>query len=233
MLHFDLLTLFPELFRSFLSESLIGKALEKQLFQVEINNFREFGLGTHHQVDDEPFGGGPGMLLRVEPIAEALKKREEHHWQNDRSVKKVLLTPQGKPFNQKKAMQWSESEEVLVLVCGRYEGFDERIRGLVDEEVSGGDFVCLGGEVVAMLIIETVSRLVPMVMGNPGSSETESFADNLLEYPQYTRPRTYHGMEVPEALLSGNHSRIRAWRETQALERTRKRRPDLLTQSIE
>ena len=233
MLHFDLLTLFPEFFRSFLSESLIGKALEKQFFQVELNNFREFGLGSHHQVDDEPFGGGPGMLLRVEPIAEALKTREEHHRQNDRSVKKVLLTPQGKPFNQKKAMQWSQSEEVLVLVCGRYEGFDERIRGLVDEEVSGGDFVCLGGEVVAMLIIETVSRLVPGVLGNPGSPETESFADNLLEYPQYTRPRTYQGMEVPEALLSGNHSRIQAWRETQALERTRKRRPDLLTQSIE
>ena len=233
MLHFDLLTLFPELFRSFLSESLIGKALEKQLFQVELNNFREFGLGTHHQVDDEPFGGGPGMLLRVEPIAEALKTREQHHRQNDRSVKKVLLTPQGKPFNQKKAMQWSESEEVLVLVCGRYEGFDERIRGLIDEEVSGGDFVCFGGEVVAMLIIETVSRLVPGVLGNPGSPGTESFADNLLEYPQYTRPRTYQGMEVPEALLSGNHSRIQAWRETQALERTRKRRPDLLTQSIE
>ena len=233
MLHFDLLTLFPELFRSFLSESLIGKALEKQLFQVEMNNFREFGLGPHHQVDDEPFGGGPGMLLRVEPIAEALEKRVTHHQQKGRSVRRILLTPQGKPFDQEKATEWSRSEEVLLLVCGRYEGFDERVRELVDEEVSGGDYVCLGGEVIAMLIIESVSRLVPGVLGNPDSPETESFAANLLEYPQYTRPRNYKGMEVPEELLSGNHSRIQAWRETRALERTRQRRPDLTTRSIE
>ncbi len=197
MLHFDLLTLFPDFFGSFLSESLIGKSIEKELLQVELNNFREYGIGSQ------------------------------------RKVRKILLTPQGSPFDQKKAREWSQCGEVLLMVCGRYEGFDERVRELVDEEVSGGDYVCLGGEVIAMLIIESVSRLVPGVLGNPDSSETESFAAGMLEYPQYTRPRMYKGMEVPEELLSGNHGRIEAWRKNRALERTRQRRPDLLTRNIE
>ena len=233
MLHFDLLTLFPDYFGSFLSESLIGKAIEKELLQVELNNFREFGIGSHRQVDDEPYGGGPGMLLRVEPIGEALETRVGYHRQLGREVRKILLTPQGSPFDQEKAREWSQCGEVLLMVCGRYEGFDERVRELVDEEISGGDYVCLGGEVIAMLIIESVSRLVPGVLGNPDSSETESFAAGMLEYPQYTRPRMYKGMEVPEELLSGNHGRIEAWRKNRALERTRQRRPDLITRNIE
>ena len=195
---------------------------------MELNNFREFGIGSHRQVDDEPYGGGPGMLLRVEPIAEALETRVGYHRQLGREVRKILLTPQGSPFDQEKAREWSQCGEVLLMVCGRYEGFDERVRELVDEEVSGGDYVCLGGEVIAMLIIESVSRLVPGVLGNPNSSETESFAAGMLEYPQYTRPAEYRGLKVPDVLLSGHHAEIEKWRGEQAKQRTVKRRPELL-----
>ena len=228
MLHFDVLTLFPKIFSSFLEESLIKKSIEQQYLKVDLVNYRRHGHGKHLQVDDTPYGGGPGMLLRVEPIAQTLAEQKKNHHAAGLETHTVLLTPQGQPFTQAKAKQLSRCKAVLTLICGRYEGFDERIRSLVDEEISGGDFICLGGEVIAMTMIETISRLVPNILGNQESTERESFTQSLLEYPQYTRPASYEGMDVPKELLSGNHKVITEWREEQALVRTKKRRPDLL-----
>jgi len=220
--------LFPEIFSSFLEESLINRAIEQRHLQVALVNFRRHGRGKHFQVDDTPYGGGPGMVLRVEPIAQTLAEQKKFHHVAGRETHTVLVTPQGQPFTQEKAKQLSQRGAVLTLICGRYEGFDERIRSLVDEEISGGDFICLGGEVIAMTMIEAVSRLAPNVLGNQESAEQESFSQSLLEYPQYTRPASYEGMDVPEELISGNHKKIVKWREEQALLRTKKRRPDLL-----
>ena len=228
MLHFDVLTLFPKIFSSFLEESLIKKSIEQQYLKVDLVNYRRHGRGKHLQVDDTPYGGGPGMLLRIEPIAETLEEQQKKNHAAGLETHTVLLTPQGQPFTQAKAKQLSRCKAVLTLICGRYEGFDERIRSLVDEEISGGDFICLGGEVIAMTMIETISRLVPNILGNQESTERESFTQSLLEYPQYTRPASYEGMDVPKELLSGNHKVITEWREEQALVRTKKRRPDLL-----
>ena len=228
MLHFDVLTLFPKIFSSFLEESLIKKSIEQQYLKVDLVNYRRHGRGKHLQVDDTPYGGGPGMLLRIEPIAETLEEQKKKKHAAGLETHTVLLTPQGQPFTQAKAKQLSRCKAVLTLICGRYEGFDERIRSLVDEEISGGDFICLGGEVIAMTMIETISRLVPNILGNQESTERESFTQSLLEYPQYTRPASYEGMDVPKELLSGNHKVITEWREEQALVRTKKRRPDLL-----
>ena len=228
MLHFDVLTLFPKIFSSFLEESLIKKSIEQQYLKVDLVNYRRHGRGKHLQVDDTPYGGGPGMLLRIEPIAETLEEQKKKNHAAGLETHTVLLTPQGQPFTQAKAKQLSSFKAVLTLICGRYEGFDERIRSLVDEEISGGDFICLGGEVIAMTMIETISRLVPNILGNQESTERESFTQSLLEYPQYTRPASYEGMDVPKELLSGNHKVITEWREEQALVRTKKRRPDLL-----
>ncbi len=220
--------MFPKIFSSFLEESLIKKSIEQQYLKVDLVNYRRHGRGKHLQVDDTPYGGGPGMLLRIEPIAETLEEQKENHHAAGLETHTVLLTPQGQPFTQAKAKQLSRCKAVLTLICGRYEGFDERIRSLVDEEISGGDFICLGGEVIAMTMIETISRLVPNILGNQESTERESFSQSLLEYPQYTRPASYEGMDVPKELLSGNHKVITEWREEQALVRTKKRRPDLL-----
>ncbi|MFL2738240.1 MAG: tRNA (guanosine(37)-N1)-methyltransferase TrmD [Proteobacteria bacterium] len=228
MLHIDVLTLFPKIFSSFLEESLIKKSIEQQYLKVDLVNYRRHGRGKHLQVDDTPYGGGPGMLLRIEPIAETLEEQKKKNHAAGLETHTVLLTPQGQPFTQAKAKQLSRCKAVLTLICGRYEGFDERIRSLVDEEISGGDFICLGGEVIAMTMIETISRLVPNILGNQESTERESFTQSLLEYPQYTRPASYEGMDVPKELLSGNHKVITEWREEQALVRTKKRRPDLL-----
>jgi len=228
MLRFEVLTLFPEIFSSFLNESLIKRAIENGLLSVCLVNFRKHGLGKHLQVDDSPYGGGPGMILRIEPVALTLEKQKNFHQIQGRGTHTILVSPQGQPFTQKKAKELSEKNSVLTLVCGRYEGFDERIRSLVDEEISGGDFVCMGGEVITMAIIESVSRLLPGSLGNHKSSEQESFSQSLLEYPQYTRPVSYAGMEVPEELLSGNHNKIAQWRQQQAFSRTKKRRPDLI-----
>ena len=220
--------MFPEIFSSFLEESLINRAIEQRHLKVDLVNFRRQGCGKHFQVDDKPYGGGPGMLLRVEPIAQTLVKQKKLHNAAGRETHSVLVTPQGQPFTQKIAKQLSQRDVVLTLICGRYEGFDERIRSLVDEEISGGDFICLGGEVIAMTMIEAVSRLDPNVLGNQESAVQESFSQSLLEYPQYTRPASYEGMEVPEELFSGNHKKIATWRDEQAIIRTKKRRPDLL-----
>ena len=228
MLRFDVLTLFSDIFSSFLEESLIKQAIEKKYLNVSLVNFRKHGHGKHLKVDDTPYGGGPGMVLRVEPIAKTLKEQKEYHRSCGRETHTILVTPQGRPFSQDKARELSRKKAVLTLICGRYEGFDERLRCLVDEEISGGDFVCMGGEVIAMTMIESISRLVPDILGNQESTEYESFTVPLLEFPQYTRPACYEGMEVPEELMSGNHKIISQWREKQALERTKHRRPDLL-----
>ncbi len=168
------------------------------------------------------------MVLRIEPIAQTLEEQREFHRSEGRETHSILVTPQGQQFSQEKAKELSRRKTVLTLICGRYEGFDERIRSLVDEEISGGDFICMGGEVITMAIIESVSRLLPGFLGNQESSEQESFSQSLLEYPQYTRPASYAGMDVPEELLSGNHKKITQWRQQQAFSRTKKRRPDLI-----
>ena len=228
MLRFEVLTLFPEIFSSFLDESLIKRALEKRLLSIGLSNFRKHGIGKHLQVDDSPYGGGPGMILRIEPLVLMLEEKKDFHHSQGRETHTILVSPQGQPFTQKKAKELSQRNSVLTLVCGRYEGFDERIRSIVDEEISGGDFICMGGEVISMAIIESVSRLRPGFLGNNESSENESFSQSMLEYPQYTRPASYAGMDVPKELLSGNHEKIDAWRQKQALSRTKKRRPDLI-----
>ena len=228
MLRFEVLTLFPEIFSSFLEESLIKRAREKRLLSISLANFRKHGLGKHLQVDDSPYGGGPGMVLRIEPVLLTLEEQKNFHQSQGRETHTILVSPQGQPFTQKKAKELSQKNSVLTLVCGRYEGFDERIRSIVDEEISGGDFVCMGGEVISMAIIESVSRLRPGFLGNQESSENESFSQSLLEYPQYTRPASYAGMDVPKELLSGNHEKINVWRQKQALSKTKKRRPDLI-----
>ena len=227
-MRFGVLTLFPEIFSSFLRESLINRAVQTGRIRVDLYNYRQHGLGKHQKVDDAPYGGGAGMLLRVEPIYQALSARDSYYKKQQLRTYKILLTPQGTPFDQEKARMLSTMDQVLLLVCGRYEGFDERIRHYVDEEISGGDFICLGGEVIAMLMIEVISRLVPDVLGNCESSEEESFAHGLLEYPQYTRPSVFDEERVPEILVSGNHQQIENWRKEQAYMRTRKQRPDLL-----
>ncbi len=228
MLRFEVLTLFPEIFSSFLEESLIKRALEKRLLSISLANFRKHGLGKHLQVDDSPYGGGPGMILRIEPLVLTLEEKKDFHQSQGRETHTILVSPQGQPFTQKKAKELSQKNSVLTLICGRYEGFDERIRSIVDEEISGGDFVCMGGEVISMAIIESVSRLRSGFLGNQESSVNESFSKSMLEYPQYTRPASYAGMDVPKVLLSGDHEKIDAWRQKQALSRTKKRRPDLI-----
>ena len=213
-------TLFPEFFEEPLGVSIVGRAVEQGLLAVEVHDLREHGLGSHRQVDDAPFGGGPGMVMMVEPLAAALDPLRETH--------RVLLTPAGRPLDQGVLDRFA-GLEALTLVCGRYEGVDERVaEHLVDEEVSLGDFVLAGGEVAALAIVEGVARLLPGVVGNPLSIETESFRAGLLEEPQYTRPAEFRGWGVPEVLLSGDHGRIAVWRAEQRLHRTRKRRADLL-----
>ncbi len=220
----EVLTLFPEIFSSPLQHSILGKALDKGLLTVNLRNIREYAIDKHKQVDDKPFGGGSGMLMKAEPLAaaiDALRARLP-------GVRVVLLTPQGRKFDQEKARELA-SFDSLALVCGRYEGVDERIREYwVDEEISIGDYVLSGGEFAALVVIDAVARLIPGVLGDEKSSKEESFAEGLLEYPQYTRPRDFKGYRVPEVLLSGNHEEIRRWRRKQALKRTFEKRPDLL-----
>ncbi|MBN1771469.1 MAG: tRNA (guanosine(37)-N1)-methyltransferase TrmD [Deltaproteobacteria bacterium] len=214
------LTLFPDLFDGFLRESILGKALADGRLAVRLLDFRGFAEGRHRSVDDVPYGGGSGMVLMPGPLVAALESLPS-------GTRKVLLTPQGRPFDQAAAVRLA-AQERLALCCGRYEGFDERIREHVDEELSLGDFVLQGGEVAAMAVIEAVVRLLPGVLHNADSPTEESFAQGLLEYPQYTRPREFRGREVPEMLVSGHHEQIRRWRRKEALRRTRQKRPELL-----
>lgn len=220
-MRFHVVTLFEEFFGTLLGVSLIGKAIEDGLIEVEFHNPRDHGTGVHRQIDDAPFGGGAGMVMMPEPMAQTLEPLSHTH--------RVMLTPSGTPLAQAHLDRYAGMDE-LTLVCGRYEGIDERVvEHFIDEEVSLGDFVLLGGEVAAAVIIEGTGRLVPGVIGNPASSETESFrGDGLLEEPQYTRPADFRGWPVPEVLLSGDHARIAEWRRQQRITRTKKRRPDLL-----
>lgn len=229
MRHVDVVTLFPQLFGPFLGEGLLKRAQDSQAVVIATVDLREYGLGKHRTVDDVPYGGGPGMVLRPEPVFAAVRAREAWHRERGRGIRRILLTPQGRPFDQAMARELAGRDETQLFICGRYEGFDERIRtGLVDEEISGGDFVCLGGEVIAMAVIEAMVRLLPGVLGNPRSIDQESFTGERLEYPQYTRPAEFEGQTVPAVLLSGHHGEIERWRREQALARTRERRPELI-----
>ncbi|NNF62679.1 MAG: tRNA (guanosine(37)-N1)-methyltransferase TrmD [Acidimicrobiia bacterium] len=218
-MHIAVLTMFPEYFRSPLDTSLVEKARRLEHLTVEVVDLRAYGTGPHRQLDDAPFGGGAGMVMAPGPLAEALDPLEGTH--------RVLLTPAGRPLDQATLDRLAEFES-LTLVCGRYEGVDERIaEHFIDEEISIGDYVLLGGEVAALVIIEGVVRLLPGVVGNPASIANESFRDGLLEEPQYTRPAEFRGLKVPEVLLSGNHQKVAEWRQRQRLRRTMQRRPDL------
>ena len=223
-MRFEIVTLFPELFEA-LEHGLLGKARDAGRIDVHTITPRRFTADKHRTVDDAPYGGGSGMVLMPGPVAEALDFLDEQR--GGRITRRVLLTPQGERFTQAHARRYAELDS-LTLVCGRYEGFDERIRGLVDEEVSLGDFVLLGGEVAALAILEATARLLPGVLGNEQSAEDESHAAGLLEYPQYTRPEEFRGEKVPEVLRSGNHAAIARWRRKESLRRTLERRPDLL-----
>lgn len=217
----NVLTIFPEFFSSPLDTSLVAKARQDGALDVVLHDLRRHGKGAHRQVDDAPFGGGAGMVMMIEPIADALEPLANTH--------RVLLTPAGKPLDQETLDRWAAMDEIT-LVCGRYEGVDERVaEHLIDEEISIGDYVLLGGEVGALAIIEGVTRLLPGVVGNPDSVQAESFRDGLLEEPQYTRPAEYRGWPVPEVLLSGDHGKIAEWRREQREQRTRERRPDLFS----
>ncbi len=226
-MRFDVLTIFPEMFTSFLNTSIIRRAREQGQINVNVTDIRAYSRDKHRRVDDYPFGGGPGMVMQAEPIfltLEALVGKEGLS-----GLPVILLSPQGEIFNQDLASQLAEKER-MVFICGRYEGIDERVRQvLVTREISVGDYILTGGELPAMVVIDAVTRLLPEVIGAAEGIKEDSFAMGTLEYPQYTRPRSFRGLKVPEVLLSGNHERIRLWRRQQALKRTWQRRPDLLS----
>jgi tRNA (guanine-N1)-methyltransferase len=223
----DVLTLFPEMFDGVFGASILGKARDKGIVALEAINFRDYSNNKHNTVDDYPYGGGGGMVLKAEPVFSAVEdlmaKKE-----SEARPRVILMCPQGESFTQKKAEELAK-EEHLVLICGHYEGYDERIREyLVTDELSIGDYVLTGGEIPAMTVIDSVVRLLPGVLGNESSAVTDSYSTGLLEYPHYTRPAVFRDWEVPEVLISGNHARIDAWRREQSLLRTLQRRPDLL-----
>lgn len=218
----DILTLFPAMFEGFINESIIKRAINKELVEINIIDFRQFSELSNNQVDDTPYGGGGGMVLRIEPLYKAIMSIKKE----DENAKVILMSPDGEVFKQAKAIDLSK-EKHLVFVCGHYEGFDERIRTLVDCELSIGDYVLTGGELPAMVVSDSIIRLLDGAITNT-SLDSESFNDNLLDYPTYTKPREFMGMVVPEVLLSGDHAKIKAWREEQRLLRTKERRPDLL-----
>lgn len=223
----DVMTIFPEMFHSPLNVSILKRAIEKGLLEVGLTNFRDYATDKHRRVDDYPFGGGAGMVMKPEPIFRAWSAIREKIPEGTAS-RTILLCPQGKVFNQDLAWELSR-EQHLILICGHYEGVDERVRiRLVDDAISIGDYILTGGELGALVVIDAVARLLPGVLGDDYSSHEETFSDGLLEYPQYTRPREYCGMEVPEILLSGHHAEIRKWRRLQSLLRTKELRPDLL-----
>ena len=220
----DVLTLFPEMFASPLGFSILKRAQNAGVVEIVLSNIRDFATGRYRQVDDKPYGGGPGMVMMCGPVFACY---EHVLSQSSAPGRTLLLTPQGRLFDQTLAAELS-GQERLIFIAGRYEGFDERIRtGLGAEEVSIGDYVLSGGELPAMIVIDAVVRLLEGALGDADSAQNDSFRDGLLEYPQYTRPERFRGMPVPDVLLSGDHARIAAWRQAQALERTRQRRPDL------
>ena len=222
-MEFHVITLFPEMFESPFRGGMIGRAIEQGLIKLYLHPLRPFGLGNYKQVDDAPYGGGSGMVMRPEPLAAAIDAvigERPKLW-------KILMTPQGDVFDHAMARDLANKPDGVLLIAGRYEGIDERVRSLVDQEVSIGDYVLSGGELPAMVVIEAVGRLLPGVLGNPESLAEESFTSGGLEYPQYTRPEEFRGMRVPDILLSGDHGKVRAWRAAEAKKRTARRRPDL------
>ena len=221
----DVLTLFPEVIQPYATASILGRAQAAGIVEIHTHQLRHYTLDPHRKVDDRPFGGGPGMVLSCQPVCDAVEAIEA---MDHRVALRVLFTPQGPRFTQRTASRFASCER-LFLICGHYEGYDERIVELLGpEEVSLGDFILTGGEVAALAVIDSVVRLLPGALGNEAATASESFAGERLEYPQYTRPREYRGLSVPDVLLSGNHADIEAWRRSQAESRTRQRRPDLL-----
>lgn len=221
----DVLTLFPEMFTGVFQSSILGKAGDKGLVSFQTVNFRDYANNKHNTVDDYPYGGGGGMVLKAEPVFLAVEELVAH---GEKPPRVILMCPQGETFSQAKAEELA-GEERLIFICGHYEGYDERIREhLVTDELSIGDYVLTGGEIPAMAVIDSVVRLLPGVLGNESSAQTDSFSTGLLEYPHYTRPAKFRDWEVPQVLLSGHHSQIEAWRKKQSLYRTFKRRPDLI-----
>jgi tRNA (guanine37-N1)-methyltransferase len=226
MMKIDVLTLFPEMFSGVFGHSILHKAAEKSAVQYNVVNFREYADNKHQTVDDYPYGGGAGMVLKPQPLFDAVAALKEQAASNETRV--ILLCPQGKRYDQKTAEEYAK-EKHLIFVCGHYEGYDERIREhVVTDEISIGDYVLTGGELGAMVVIDSVVRLLPEVLGNEESHMKDSFSTGLLEHPHYTRPSDFRGMKVPEVLLSGNHKLIEEWRNKEALRRTLLRRPDLL-----
>ena len=219
--NFDVITLIPSAFELMNNLGVITRALDKKLINVNVHDLREYGVGSYRQVDDKPYGGGSGMVIKPEPIYKAYNSIKKL-----KNTRTLLMTPQGKVLKQQDLMRWSSLDQ-LIFICGQYEGFDERVRYLADEEISIGDYVLSGGEIPAMSIINGLTRLLPGTLGDPDSLLDESHNSSLLEYPQYTRPKIFKRMEVPNVLTSGNHKQIRSWREKKSLERTLDRRNDL------
>ena len=221
----DILTLFPKMFDSPLSLSILKRAQDSGIVDIALTDIRDFADNSYNKVDDKPYGGGPGMVMMPKPVFDCFEHVQKL---SEDTGPVILLTPQGQPFSQKKAAQLSR-EKRLILIAGRYEGFDERIRtGLNAEQISIGDYVLTGGELPAMVVIDAVVRLLAGALGDDDSAKDDSFSDGLLEYPQYTRPELFRDMKVPDVLLSGNHAEIEKWRKQQAIERTKKNRPDLI-----
>jgi len=223
----DILSLFPDMFQATLGESIVGKAQDNGFLDIKVTDFRDYTDNKHNRVDDTPFGGGAGMLLQAQPIFDAMAAIDEETKDRYPKVRVILMDPAGRRFDQDYAQELSQ-EEHLTFICGHYEGYDERIRSLVTDEASLGDYVLTGGELAAMVMIDATVRFVPGVLGNMSSPMGDSFSNGLLEYPQYTRPADFRGMKVPEVLTSGNHQKIKEWRQREALRRTLERRPDLL-----
>ena len=222
----DIITLFPEMFAGVFGESIIKRAVEKNILEIRFTQLRDFAFDKHRQVDDSPFGGGAGMVLKPEPVYRAV--RDVLNKSDVNISRKVIITdPSGEVFTQTKAKELAALDQII-FICGHYEGFDARIYDLADELISIGDYVLTGGELPAMVIVDAMARMLPNVLGSAESATTDSFFDGMLGYPQYTRPREFEGKLVPEVLLSGNHAEIKKWREAQALNLTRTRRPDLI-----
>lgn len=214
MRNIQVITLFPEMFEGVFNNSMMWKAQDKGVVAFHLINLRDFGIGPRQQVDDTPYGGGDGMLLKPEPLFAAVEKAKEI----DANAKVVIMTPRGQRWKQSIAQKWADDGRGLIIICGRYEGYDERILALVDEEVSVGDYVLTGGELPAMTIVDSIVRLIPGVLGGEKSAEIESFSDGItLEFPQYTRPEEFRGMKVPDVLLSGNHGEIEKWRKEHSI----------------
>lgn len=228
-MNFDVLTIFPDIFHAYLKEGMMKKAVLKNLLSMEIYNLRDFTIDRHRSTDDYPYGGGPGMVMKPEPLFKAINTIRS----DGAKRKTILLSPQGRIFNQDMALSLSNESSRLLLVCGRYEAIDERVReSLIDEEISVGDYVLTGGELPALVIIDAVVRLIPGVLGDEHSRDEESFSWGILDYPHYTRPPEFMGLKVPGVLLSGNHKEIIRWRRREALRRTIKRRPDLIKKAL-